>query len=342
MKEIYQMNKEELFQTSESRKGLPHQTPKSVSQTYGENALIERKKQSIASIFFHQFADLLVIILIAAAIVSMASGNIESTIVIFAVIIMNAILGTIQYVKAERSLDSLKELSAPKAKVLRDGIKQEVASKDIVPGDILLLEAGDMIAADGRILTNYSLQVNESSLTGESTNVDKDDSEINEDVALGDRINMVFSGSLVTYGRADVLVTSTGMNTEMGKIATVMNNTKAKATPLQISLDNFSKKLATIIMVISLIVFGLRLMQGEKILDSLMFAVALAVAAIPEALSSIVTIVQAMGTRKMAADQAIIKDLKAVESLGCVSVICSDKTGTLTQNKMTGSQIIYL
>ena len=339
MKEIYQLNKEELFRTCGNPEGLTTTDAKERLQTYGENALVEQKKQSVASVFFHQFADLLVIILIAAAIVSMASGNIESTIVIFAVIIMNAILGTIQYVKAEKSLDSLKELSAPKAKVLRDGIKQEIASKGIVPGDILLLEAGDMIVADGRIIENFSLQVNESSLTGESTNVDKDDSDITEDVALGDRINMVFSGSLVTYGRANVLVTATGMHTEMGKIATLMNNTKSKATPLQISLDNFSKKLATIIMVISLIVFGLRLMQGEKILDSLMFAVALAVAAIPEALGSIVTIVQAMGTRKMAADQAIIKDLKAVESLGCVSVICSDKTGTLTQNKMTVQQL---
>ena len=339
MKEIYQLNKEELFRTCGNPEGLTTTDAKERLQTYGENTLVEQKKQSVASVFFHQFADLLVIILIAAAIVSMASGNIESTIVIFAVIIMNAILGTIQYVKAEKSLDSLKELSAPKAKVLRDGIKQEIASKDIVPGDILLLEAGDMIVADGRIIENFSLQVNESSLTGESTNVDKDDSDITEDVALGDRINMVFSGSLVTYGRANVLVTATGMHTEMGKIATLMNNTKSKATPLQISLDNFSKKLATIIMVISLIVFGLRLMQGEKILDSLMFAVALAVAAIPEALGSIVTIVQAMGTRKMAADQAIIKDLKAVESLGCVSVICSDKTGTLTQNKMTVQQL---
>lgn len=339
MKQIYQMNKEELFQTYGHPNGLTTAEANERLSTHGENTLIEQKKQSVASVFFHQFADLLVIILIAAAVVSMVSGNIESTIVIFAVIIMNAILGTVQYVKAEKSLDSLKELSAPKARVLRDGIRQEIASKDIVPGDILLLEAGDMVAADGRILDNFSLQVNESSLTGESTNVDKDDMDITEDAALGDRINMVFSGSLVTYGRANVLVTATGMHTEMGKIAALMNETKAKETPLQISLDNFSKKLAAIIMVISVIVFALRMIQGEPVLDSLMFAVALAVAAIPEALGSIVTIVQAMGTRKMAADQAIIKDLKAVESLGCVSVICSDKTGTLTQNKMTVQQL---
>ena len=339
MKRTYQLTKQELFQQYGNENGLNETQVEQRLQEYGENVLEEQGKKSIFTVFLEQFADLLVVILIVAAVISMLSGNEESTIVIFAVIILNAILGTIQYSKAEKSLDSLKELSAPRAKVLRDGIKKEVQSKEIVPGDILLLEAGDMIVADGRILANYSLQVNESSLTGESTNVEKKDIEIKEETALGDRCNMVFSGSLVTYGRADVLVTETGMHTEMGKIATLMNYTKNKKTPLQVSLDDFSKKLAMIIMMISVIVFGLRIWQGEAVLDSLMFAVALAVAAIPEALSSIVTIVQAMGTRKMAADNAIIKDLKAVESLGCVSVICSDKTGTLTQNKMTVKKV---
>ena len=275
-----------------------------------------------------------------AALISMVSGNVESTVVIFAVIIMNAVLGTIQHEKAEKSLDSLKSLSSPIAKVMRDGKKMEIDSRDVVPGDILLLEAGDLVVADGRVLESYSLQVNESSLTGESTNVDKKALQLNEDkVALADQVNMVFSSSLVTFGRGVVLVTGTGMNTEIGKIASLMNATKEKKTPLQVSLDQFSSKLAAVIMIISALVFLLSLYRQMPILDSLMFAVALAVAAIPEALSSIVTIVQAMGTQKMAAEHAIIKDLKAVESLGCVSVICSDKTGTLTQNKMTVQQI---
>ena len=310
---------------------------------HGENALAEGKKKTALMVFLNQFADLLVIILIAAAIISMFSGNIESTIVIFAVIIMNAILGTVQHIKAEKSLESLKSLSSPSAKVIRDGQKIEIDSKKIVPGDIVILEAGDMVVADGRIIHNYSLQVNESSLTGESTNIDKTEAPIEGETPLGDRTNMVFSGSLVTYGRAMVVVTETAMDTEIGKIAALMNSAKEKKTPLQQSLDQFSARLAIIIMAICALVFVLSMWQGgwkgEAVLDSLMYAVALAVAAIPEALGSIVTIVQALGTRKMANENAVIKDLKAVESLGCVSVICSDKTGTLTQNKMTVQKI---
>lgn len=339
MNEAYQSTKEELLRNVDLKTGLTTEQAQEILERDGENLLQETKGKSVFSVFLEQFADLLVIILIVAAIISMVSGNTESTIVIFAVIILNAILGTVQYAKAEKSLEALKALSSPHVKVLRDGEKQEIASKDVVKGDLVLLEAGDMIAADGRVISNYSLQVNESSLTGESLNVDKKDEDIYEDMPLGDRVNMVYSGSLVTYGRATVLVTATGMDTEMGKIAQLMNLTSQKKTPLQKSLDDFGKKLAIVIMIISGIVFGIRLWQGEPIIDSLMFAVALAVAAIPEALSSIVTIVQAMGTRKMATENAIIKELKAVESLGSVSVICSDKTGTLTQNKMTVQEL---
>lgn len=339
MKEIYQLSEKELYDRFGTADGLSPEEAGMRRQEYGDNVLTQKKPRSVAAVFFSQFADLLVVILIVAAVVSLLSGNVESTLVIFAVIVMNAVLGTIQYVKARKSLDSLKELSAPHTKVIRGGSLVEIPSREVVPGDVMVLEAGDLVAADGRILLGQSLQVNESSLTGESTHVDKKEGQLEEEAALGDRFNMVFSGSLVTGGRAQVLVTATGMDTEMGKIATLMNQTEEKRTPLQVSLDDFSRKLAILIMGISLLVLGLRIWQGEALLDSLMFAVALAVAAIPEALGSIVTIVQAMGTRKMAADQAIIKDLKAVESLGCVSVICSDKTGTLTQNRMTVQQL---
>ena len=340
MKEWYQQTKEELlehFRVTEH--GLTGEEAGQRLAESGENVLKEGKRKSILQVFFEQFCDLLVVILIIAALISMVSGNVESTIVIIAVIVLNAILGTVQHAKAEKSLDSLKSLSSPSTKVMRDGHKIEVPSAQVVPGDILYLEAGDLVFADGRILENYSLQVNESSLTGESTNVDKSDGLIHDDCALADRANMVYSSGLVTYGRAVVLVTATGMDTEIGKIAALMNATKEKKTPLQISLDQFGSRLAMAIMVICGLVFLLSLYRDMPILDSLMFAVALAVAAIPEALSSIVTIVQAMGTQKMAREHAIIKELKAVESLGCVSVICSDKTGTLTQNKMTVQNI---
>ncbi|MEG1256810.1 cation-translocating P-type ATPase, partial [Clostridium sp.] len=307
---------------------------------YGYNQLSEKKKQGIMEVFLSQFKDLLVCILIAAAVISMITGNVESTLVIFAVIILNAVLGTVQHFKAEQSLDSLKALSSPSAKLFRGGIKVEIASNEVVPGDILVLEAGDLVAADGRIIENFSLQINESSLTGESESVNKTSDVIEKtELALGDQKNMVFSGSLVTYGRALVVVTGTGMGTEIGKIANLMEQTQEKKTPLQANLDDFSKKLAISILGICVLVFGLSLYRGTPMLDSLMFAVALAVAAIPEALSSIVTIVLALGTQKMAKENAIIKKLKAVEGLGCVSIICSDKTGTLTQNKMTTKKV---
>ena len=339
-KTYWECSKEEvLSQFSVTEQGLSGKRVEEIRGEKGENILQEEKKKSIWQIFMGQFADLLVVILVIAAVISMFSGNAESTLVILLVLVMNAVLGTVQYEKAQKSLNSLKQLSSPHAKAVRDGQMVEIASKDVVPGDILLLEAGDMVVADGRILHNYSLQVNESSLTGEATNVDKTDNTVAKDAVLADRLNMVYSGSLVTYGRAMVLVTATGMETEIGHIAELMNAAKQRKTPLQQSLDRFSQHLAIAIMVICALVFGLCMVRQMPLLDALLFAVALAVAAIPEALGSIVTIVQAFGTQKMAKEHAIIKDLKAVESLGCVSVICSDKTGTLTQNKMTVQQI---
>ena len=324
------------------RQGIDSGEAQQRLKEYGENVLEEAGRLQWWQVFLAQFKDLLVLILIGAAAVSMLTGDPESAMVIFAVLLLNAVLGTVQHQKAEKSLDSLKRLSSPEARVLRDGRSMTIPSALVVPGDILLLETGDMVAADGRLLEVYGLTVNESSLTGESLGVEKHTGAVKAregTVALADRTNMVFSGSLVTSGRAVAVVTATGMNTEIGKIAVLMNGTKEQKTPLQVSLDRFSGHLAIAIIAICGLVFLLSLYRREPVLDALMFAVALAVAAIPEALSSIVTIVQAMGTQKMAREQAIIKDLKAVESLGCVSVICSDKTGTLTQNRMDVEQV---
>ena len=341
MKKYFSKSREEIMEEfSVTEKGLSKIDVARLQTKYGKNEITEHEKESAIKIFLSQFKDFLVIILIIAGIISMATGNIESTIVIFAVITMNAILGTVQHIKAESSLEALKNMASPKAKVLRDGIKIEISSKDIVVGDIVYLEAGDIVPADGRILKSFSLMVNESSLTGESESIDKNSNIIDKkDLPLGDMKNMVFSGSLVTYGRGEILITSVGMSTELGKIAALMKATQEKETPLQKSLDEFGKKLSVSILVLCGIVFAVNMYHGVNFLESLLFAVALAVAAIPEALSSIVTIVLAIGTQKMAKENAIMKKLKAVEGLGSISVICSDKTGTLTQNKMTSKKI---
>ena len=351
MADWFRLSKQEtMSQLTTGGQGLDSREAKERLKQYGENVIEEAGRKQWWQVFLEQFKDLLVIILIVAAGISMVTGDPGSAGVIFAVLLLNAVLGTVQHQKAEKSLDSLKSLSSPEARVRRDGRQADIPSSQVVPGDILLLEAGDLVAADARLIEVYGLQVNESSLTGESLNVDKQDTVLGktrrngrgavdkgspaDDVPLADRVNMVFSGSLVTGGRGVAVVTATGMDTEIGKIASMMNGTEEHKTPLQISLDRFSGRLAAAIIAISAVVFALSLYRKAQVLDALMFAVALAVAAIPEALSSIVTIVQAMGTQKMAREHAIIKDLKAVESLGCVSVICSDKTGTLTQNRM--------
>lgn len=341
MKNYFAMTKEEVLSKLNSKEtGLTTGEVEIAIEKYGYNQLNEEKKLSTMQVFISQFKDFLVIILIIASIISIISGNVESAVVIIVVIIINAILGTVQHLKAEESISSLKNLSAPKSKVLRDGEKVEVLSKYLVPGDIVFVEAGDVVPADGRVIESFSLLINESSLTGESEGVEKISSVIDKDeLALGDQKNMVFSGSLVSYGRGVILVTTTGMKTELGKIASLLEATKEKQTPLQVSLDNFGKKLSIGIIILCILVFGINILHGVKLLDSLMFAVALAVAAIPEALSSIVTIVLAIGTQKLSKENAIIKNLKSVESLGCVSVICSDKTGTLTQNKMTVKKV---
>ena len=336
MKQIYQQTPEEVLKHVNSREsGLTGEEVKKAREIYGWNELAEGKKKSILQIFCEQYKDFLVLILIASAVISGILGDVESTAVIMIVITMNAVLGTVQTVKAEQSLQSLKKLSGPQAKVLRNGSVVLLSARELVVGDVILLEAGDMIPADGRLIENASLKVDESALTGESLAVEKNIDSILEEAALGDRSNMMFSGSFVTYGHGRVVVTDIGMQTEVGKIAGLLKTTSEKQTPLQVSLEEFGKKLSILILVFCGILFAVNVFRGEKISSAFMFAVALAVAAIPEALSSIVTIVLSFGTQKMAKEHAIIRKLQAVEGLGSVSVICSDKTGTLTQNKMT-------
>ena len=339
--EVYQKPVEDVMKTFDvSNQGLTDFEVRIRQKKYGFNEIQEAKKKSVMQVFLEQFNDFLVIILLVAAIISAFLQEVESSIVIFVVIALNAVLGTIQHIKAEKSLDSLKEMAAPIAKVIRNGQIIEIPSREVIVGDILSIEAGDFISADGRIIESNSLQINESSLTGESLPIDKIASLIKEeDVPLGDKKNMVFSGSYVTNGRGQAIVTSIGMDTEIGKIANLLDQAKEKKTPLQESLEIFGKRLAVAIIIICLIILVLDVLRGRPLVDSFMFAVSLAVAAIPEALSSIVTIVLAFGTQKMAKENAIVRKLHAVESLGSISVICSDKTGTLTQNKMTAQQI---
>ncbi|MGN0703147.1 MAG: cation-translocating P-type ATPase [Lentihominibacter sp.] len=336
MKDFYQLTAEEArLQVNGSLEPLTDQQVAANREKYGKNELAEGKKKSTLRIFAEQFRDFLVIILIIAAVISGVLGDLESTVVILVVITINAILGTVQTIKAEQSLDSLKKMSAPEAKVYRNGQFVRIPASEITVGDIVSLEAGDFVPADGRITVSAGMKIDESALTGESLGVEKDTEDIEGQVPLGDRVNMVYSGSFVTYGRGEFLVTSVGMDTEVGRIATLLKTTSEKKTPLQVNLDSFGRRLSILIMIFCGILFGISVLRGEPAGDAFMFAVALAVAAIPEALSSIVTIVLSFGTQKMAKEHAIIRKLQAVEGLGSVSVICSDKTGTLTQNKMT-------
>lgn len=336
MKPYYQMSKTEVLQHfSSGFDGLLKDEAANNQKKYGKNELEGKEKKSLFFIFLEQFKDLLILILLGAALISALLGDFKSFFVITAVVTMNAILGTVQQKKAESSLNALKQLSCPNAKVKRDGKMIRIPSTEVTRGDIVLLEAGDSVCADGRVLECAALQVNESALTGESVSVDKICDSIDEDVVLAEQKNMVHSGSFVTYGHGSFLVTEIGMNTEVGKIASMLKNAKETKTPLQMNMDQFGKKLSFIILGICGVIFFLSIIRGQAIMDSFMFAVALAVAAIPEALSSIITIVLSFGTQKMVKEKAIIRKLQAVEALGSVSVICSDKTGTLTQNKMT-------
>lgn len=326
---------ETLNQLKTSLDGLSSDTAKDLLTKHGYNELKEKDKTPTWKLFLETFKDPLVIILLIAALVQAFLGEGTESLIIFAVITLNSVLSVVQTKKAEGSLESLKKLSVPNAKIIRDGIKVTIPSRDIVPGDIVILEAGDYVPADGRVIESQNLKVVEGMLTGEAEPVLKHEDVINEEVALGDQKNLVFSGSMVVYGRTVYVVTKTAMDTEMGKIANLLENAESKQTPLQVKLDEFSKKLGIWIVILAALIFGVEVIRGGDLVNSFMFAIAIAVAAIPEALSSIVTIVLAVGTNSMAKKQAIIRKLPAVETLGSTSVICTDKTGTLTQNKMT-------
>ncbi|NGZ76365.1 cation-translocating P-type ATPase [Saccharibacillus alkalitolerans] len=348
--EFYRKSGEETLKALNARpEGMESGEAGRRLEEHGYNELKEREKDPVWKLILESFKDPMVIVLLAAAIVQLALGEVIESVIIFAVLIMNSIIGVVQTKKAESSLDALKQMSAPAAKVKRDGRVQTVEAREVVPGDIVLLEAGDYVPADGRLLESSSLKTDEGMLTGESEAAEKHTETIGEEAGIGDRRNMVFSGALVVYGRGTLVVTGTGANSEIGKIAGLLESAEAKQTPLQRKLESFSKKLGVFILILCIVIFGVEAgrewfsagsgdnggdMTGA-ILSAFMFAVAVAVAAIPEALSSIVTIVLAVGTNKMAKRHAIIRRLPAVETLGSTRVICTDKTGTLTQNKMT-------
>ena len=325
------------------RQGLSSTEAERRLADYGPNRLKEPAPRPAWLKFFDQFKSLLILILILAAGVAFVVGDLKDTIVILVVVVFNAILGFYQEHRAEQSLASLKNMLALHARVRRDGSQHEIAADTVVPGDIILLEAGDRIPADGRLLEGHQLEIDEAALTGESHAVAKQVEPLSDpEAVLAERINLVFMNTVVTRGRAECLVTATGMNTEMGRIAGLMETAPESATPLQIQLDRLGKRLAAIAGVVVGLIFVLEIYhQGQTLAHAMLTAITLAVAAIPEGLPAVVTVTLALGMRRMAAQRAIVKRLAAVETLGCTSVICSDKTGTLTLNQMTARALYY-
>ncbi|MDG4963776.1 cation-translocating P-type ATPase [Lactococcus lactis] len=336
---------EVLEETKSQFEGLSSKEVENRQAKDGFNELKEKKKTSTWELFIDTLKDPMVIILLLVAFVQLFLGEFVESLVIFIVLMINSVVAVVQTKRAESSLDALRQMSAPSAKVLRNGEKTSIPARELVVGDIVSLEAGDFIPADGRLIDVQNLRVEEGMLTGESEPVEKFSDVIEGEVALGDRKNMVFSSSLVVYGRADFLVTAIAEQTEIGKIAQMLETAEAKQTPLQQKLEKFGKQLGWAILALCALIFAVQILRlfttnqtadmQKAVLDSFMFAVAVAVAAIPEALSSVVTIVLSVGTNKMAKQHAIMRNLPAVETLGSTSVICTDKTGTLTQNKMT-------
>jgi len=336
--EWYNKSKKEALSelSTDENLGLNEQEATQRIEKYGKNELEAQAKKSFAAKLAEQFKDFLIIILIVAAGISAAVGEVQDSVVILAIVVINAVLGIVQEGKAEKSVEALQKMSAPNAKVIRDGKQKEVPSANVVPGDIVVLEAGDIIPADVRLIESSNLKIEEASLTGESVPVDKDAKEtIIGTAGIGDRHNMGFSSTIVTYGRGKGLVVETGTKTEIGHIATTIQSYEEELTPLQIKLNQLGKVLGTACIVICIVVFAVGLLQGRNLLDMFLTAVSLAVAAIPEGLPAIVTVVLSIGMNRMAGKNAIVKKLLAVETLGATTVICSDKTGTLTQNQMT-------
>ena len=337
---FYQDEKNKIIQelNSDEDHGLTLEQVSASSEKYGSNEFKEAPKESTFAKLLRQFKDPLVILLIIAAIISYVvdPNEIVDSVIILVVVIFNALLGLYQETNAEKSLESLKKLSAPTAKVIREGKRVEIPSKDVVVGDVMLIEAGDFIASDARVIESFNLQIDESALTGESLPVNKIDAPIQEDdIALGDQKNMVFQSTICTYGRGKAIVTSVGMENEIGKIASMLQEDDDNTTPLQLKLAQISKVIGIMCVVICAVVFGLEVMSGLSVLEAFKTAIALAVASIPEGLASVVTIVLALGVNAMVKKNSIVRRLPAVETLGSCNVICSDKTGTLTQNKMT-------
>jgi Ca2+-transporting ATPase len=316
--------------------GLSNDQVEIIRKNHGYNELEEARPTPLWKKFIKNFKDFMIFILIAAAIISFVLGEKTDAFIIIAIVLINAIISTYQEMKAEESISALKSLTAPKCVVLRDGEKMEIDAKFLVPGDVVFIEAGNFVPADGRLMESSNLKMEESTLTGESLPVEKNTMQLDsENLQIGDQTNMVFTGTVVTYGSGKFIVTSTGMNTQLGKIATLISEEKESLTPLQIKLDEIGKIIGVIVLLISAIIFIVGIVQGRDTFDMFFIAVSLAVAAIPEGLPAIVTIVLALGVRRLSQKNAVIRKLPAVETLGSSSVICSDKTGTLTQNKMT-------
>ena len=334
---------------TDEEKGLNSSEVESRKEKYGLNELAAKKKKSTFVKFLEQFKDFMIIVLIISAVISGIVGvkqegisGITDTVIILVVVIVNAIIGVLQENKAEKSLEALQKLSSHVAKVIRNGKLEVVQSKELVPGDIVILETGDYVPADLRIIEAVNLKAQESALTGESVPVEKMTARIEDErIGLGDRINMLFSSSLITYGRGKAVVVETGMNTEVGKIADIINSAEEGETPLQGKLNKLGKTLGIVALIICFAIFGIGLLYGKDVIEMFLTAVSLAVAAIPEGLPAVSTIVLAIGVQRMVKKNAIVKKLPAVETLGSATVICSDKTGTLTQNKMTVEKIYY-